>query len=1153
MIGKTAGSQDILNHSTTQAAGYLLGTTEAESLGWFGITTDGDANRGQVLITDDQGRLTVTILDAVEAVETPYIHNPTGNLLLEGSPDILWRGTLASEGAVSGSHGITLDGDAGHIDTESIAAKEARFTAFIAEVKRAEAGNFILTKSWAEAAEDWIIPPAGQDTDIKAFTFDGLTGFQTIADGDDVAVAYFSAGDPGEPYIIATESHYGSGTSGTGTTIEDQDFDAVAVGNAVADWRDTATGNVQTENDAIYKVVDIGGNHVLQTTEAGNNYHTHYNAAGASALTNYRFTGRIAIGGSAVGIGLTLFSQYGAGGTDEYYRIRRYNSIGTMHVSNHGSPGISGGTTTTSYNPADYPGEYTLFKVEAEDTGTRTEIRAKFWREGDAEPAAWMIDFYDATAGRLTDGTFGFWGMNAADGAQIDDVLVESLATGSGTNTQIVFSKPAEAQVGDYIYVVATTANGTLTTPSGFTAAASATQGTGQARAYYRYSTVSDPATWSITSTTDHEVFVQVHALRNSNGYNSTSYEIDAASSSIDVPALTHGAAGGISLVAVARQDDGQEPYTGPAGWKTDAQSSSTAHAGALFTKIFEPNESTGTNAVASSPASDTILFHTTFYRQATTATAWGIAWGNMTAKIPQPAGLESNEIVYEWTTSSRTSVDAYGVTIFAGATILDYGIYGDSYIEITTLDQAGHPYIDLVVRGTFPDLKTTGDNLKGRIGNLNGLAGYVGMGAVFFGDNGEIAEFSTSGMGLTDVDSAWKSGGEDLITITRANGATIEVVDHGGAEAWETARGYTFRRSGTDFGGITATHLAQEPVDRDVKELQIYLPPTAGKHSRGYYRISAPAGRDAEARFYANTAEMSLTEIGGVGTARRNAHSIVNYIKVGGTYSVVGQTTGTSLSVTETGTIYLHSSRFYKNAGSIIAPGADSTDAVVLETAGGTNMISLDTTNKRIKFFSDRMYLYESTTNTSNYIGFLCYEGAEKSIVLGTYNLGSGNRGSQFYAGRNSSSGYEAAGHYSMAARGGTSYSIWVDNTGKLRVLNTRPTTSTDTAGTIVGTQSSQMATKRIHGPGPTPQAALDLLLAANVYNFTYKADEAGDDEPEHFAGIVTDEIPELGQDRGKLFNPASANGYTIQAIKAIAARVEALEEEQRRWRKAN
>jgi hypothetical protein len=59
---------------------------------------------------------------------------------------------------------------------------------------------------------------------------------------------------------------------------------------------------------------------------------------------------------------------------------------------------------------------------------------------------------------------------------------------------------------------------------------------------------------------------------------------------------------------------------------------------------------------------------------------------------------------------------------------------------------------------------------------------------------------------------------------------------------------------------------------------------------------------------------------------------------------------------------------------------------------------------------------------------------------------------------GRNSDGAFPAAGYLALQAAGGTSYYLWVDATGDLRIHTTPPSQDdgvSDTAGTVVGTQS--------------------------------------------------------------------------------------------------
>ena len=68
--------------------------------------------------------------------------------------------------------------------------------------------------------------------------------------------------------------------------------------------------------------------------------------------------------------------------------------------------------------------EWYRFRILVEDTGVRTNILARVWRDGDAEPVDWQIDCFDNSLTRLTKGTVGFWSMSSGF-KYWDDINVE--------------------------------------------------------------------------------------------------------------------------------------------------------------------------------------------------------------------------------------------------------------------------------------------------------------------------------------------------------------------------------------------------------------------------------------------------------------------------------------------------------------------------------------------------------------------------------------------------------------------------------------------------------------------------------------------------------------------------------------------------------
>lgn len=172
--------------------------------------------------------------------------------------------------------------------------------------------------------------------------------------------------------------------------------------------------------------------------------------------------------------------------------------------------------------------------------------------------------------------------------------------------------------------------------------------------------------------------------------------------------------------------------------------------------------------------------------------------------------------------------------------------------------------------------------------------------------------------------------------------------------------------------------------------------------------------------------------------------------------------------------------------------------------------------------------------------------EGA--SIQIQGFAVGTGTkRGPYFTVGRNSS-GNGAPGTYGMRDKSDVFWAIWTDSSGNLRIAGSQPTeTGGDTIGTVVGTQTSQRATKNIYGRYTDYAGALRTLLQTPIFEFEYKS---GAYNHQRFVGITTDDSPIFGMDRGKSFNPVTAFGYTVAAFKAqqqeidrLAARVRALE----------
>lgn len=161
-------------------------------------------------------------------------------------------------------------------------------------------------------------------------------------------------------------------------------------------------------------------------------------------------------------------------------------------------------------------------------------------------------------------------------------------------------------------------------------------------------------------------------------------------------------------------------------------------------------------------------------------------------------------------------------------------------------------------------------------------------------------------------------------------------------------------------------------------------------------------------------------------------------------------------------------------------------------------------------------------------------------SLSSSANGTGVGATGNVITLGRNSSGG-TAPGLLHLTRADDLAGYLWTDNSGNVRTHTAAPDESTGvTIGTVVGTQTSRRSTKHIYGEYTDHAGALALLRRTPLWDFDYNN---GGYQQTRFVGITTDDSPEFGMDAGQSFNPVSAFGYTVAAIKALAAKVEALE----------
>jgi hypothetical protein len=752
------------DHTVTGTQYQLVGVSATDTVGLLNSSTDTSASTGTqgiyFLRTDINGDVTVnqlnadaldvggavtvdslavttsatigTTLGVTGAVDFDSTLDVAGIAALASDltvgGDTTLTGDLGSANWVSGTSGWGIDSSTGMMDLQTVQAKNAEFEAIIAEALRAQAGGVLITPSFAEITRDFTVPLPGESGTLYTSDLAGLDGWASLAPGADIQITTYEGLYTGAPHYVASSHASDTGSGATTPTYVDEDFETpVAVDDTDVDgWNDTAANNSMTTDATKFVVVSDSGQR-YKTTSSSSNFHTHFDGTNYATLTNYTYTGKIKFGNADVGGGITFFSDYP--NSDSYYRIRRYNSNKTFHVANHGWTDVADmtGTTTCSFDPADATNvnNWINFKVQVSNAAGSTTIKARFWKDGDSEPGSWHIDCSDSDMTRATEGTVGIWAHNAGNGLSVDDLLVQG--TGTAIDTDVVCNTPTGIRDGDFLVATCAYTYSTAhpSAPTGWTAAGSplhyATVGGYGVSMFYRTWSSGDATTMTVEHDNSSEVIVSIAAYRGgSGGTPSFSLSTDSASTDVDANSVNTSQ---YALHTVAHVQVGAT--TGTVSDDSDSYSSLTTVTSDDFKITYHSDtmgdiSTTGTVEFTSTVSGNFIVLSMSVPPStANESFSWGSAWGSIASV--SPGDLEDGEIAYTFTT--HTGSWGGGKTARAGSLALDYGTSGDGYIKLTTLDDAGSPYMDIATRATWDsDTQSLNPTVHTRIGNLGGL-----------------------------------------------------------------------------------------------------------------------------------------------------------------------------------------------------------------------------------------------------------------------------------------------------------------------------------------------------------------------------------------------------------------------------------------------
>lgn len=189
---------------------------------------------------------------------------------------------------------------------------------------------------------------------------------------------------------------------------------------------------------------------------------------------------------------------------------------------------------------------------------------------------------------------------------------------------------------------------------------------------------------------------------------------------------------------------------------------------------------------------------------------------------------------------------------------------------------------------------------------------------------------------------------------------------------------------------------------------------------------------------------------------------------------------------------------------------------------------------------------------NGANYF-YLLYPGhvsaASSAVVIPAVDGGNNALGPYVEIGRNTNGTKPGSGFVRLTARTGTTYRVWPDNTGVLRIHTADPIYDNDVLGTVVGAQTSSLDAKKLLGVPVSPDEALASVCTSAeqaIKRFVYKN---GAFDGEEFSGLVVDFAPRYGMDRdeahphGKALNVINAVGDLMLAVKALNDRLDKME----------
>lgn len=167
------------------------------------------------------------------------------------------------------------------------------------------------------------------------------------------------------------------------------------------------------------------------------------------------------------------------------------------------------------------------------------------------------------------------------------------------------------------------------------------------------------------------------------------------------------------------------------------------------------------------------------------------------------------------------------------------------------------------------------------------------------------------------------------------------------------------------------------------------------------------------------------------------------------------------------------------------------------------------------------------------------------RAIETASADYGNGVAAPIIMIGRNTNATNTAAGSINYLSKAGTNGYVWQDAAGNLRIHTAAPSNANDTAGTVVGAQTSTRDTKQDITDYDDYQNALKMIVDAPLHTFRYirEVEGYGSDSPlaKAHLGFIADEVDPMFMS-GNAIDQVSINGLLMGSVKALDIKLNVL-----------